>query len=91
MIVEQLRNGKSPKAAGMEILRRIVRETERQALWQPALIGADGQPAFDIQFYIVALDDSFAGVTLKGKTHARYALAEPDGGPRLEPLEALLT
>ncbi|MSR62749.1 MAG: asparaginase [Planctomycetes bacterium] len=91
MIVEQLRNGRAPKDAGMEILRRIVRETERQALWQPALIGPDGRPSFDIQFYIVALDGSFAGVTLKGKTHARFAVSEPDGGPRLEALEALLT
>jgi len=91
MIVEHLRNGKTPKDAGMEILRRIVKETERQALWQPALIGADGHPSFDIQFYIVALDGSFAGVTLKGKTHARFAVSEPDGGPRLEALEALLT
>lgn len=90
MIVEQLRNGRAPKDAGLEILRRIVRETERQAQWQPALIGSDGQPAFDIQFYIVALDGSYAGVTLKGKTHARFAVSEPDGGPRLEPLEPLL-
>lgn len=91
MIVEQMRAGRSPKDAGMEILRRIVRQTERQARWQPALLAADGKPAFDIQFYIVALDGSFAGVTLQGRTHARFAVSDAEKGPRLEPLEALLT
>jgi N4-(beta-N-acetylglucosaminyl)-L-asparaginase len=91
MIVELMRGAKSPKDAGMEVLRRIVRQTERQALWQPALMAADGKPAFDIQFYIVALDGSYAGVTLQGKTHARFAVAEPEKGARLEALEALLT
>ena len=86
MIVEQMRGGKSPADAGLEILRRIVKQTERQALWQPALLRADGRPAFDIQFYIVALDGRFAGVTLHGRTHASYAVAEPERGPRLEPL-----
>jgi N4-(beta-N-acetylglucosaminyl)-L-asparaginase len=91
MIVELMRGGKPPKDAGMEVLRRIVKQTERQAHWQPALLGADGRPAFDIQFYVLALDGSFAGVTLHGKTHARYAVAEPAGGPRLEPLEPYFT
>lgn len=91
MIVELMRSGKTPKDAGMEVLRRIVKQTERQARWQPALLAADGRPAFDIQFYILALDGSFAGVTLQGKTHARYAVAEPAGGPRFEPLEPYLT
>ena len=90
-VVELLRNGHSPKDAGMEVLRRIVANTKRSASWQPALIGADGQPAFDIQFYIVSFDGTYAGVTLKGKTHARFSVAEPDGGPRYETLEALLT
>lgn len=90
MIVEQLRHGTAPKDAGLEILRRIVAQTRRQAQWQPELLGADGNPAFDIQFYIVGLDGRHAGVTLKGRTHARYAVSDPDGGPRLEALEALL-
>lgn len=87
MIVELMRGGKSPKDAGLEVLRRIAKQTERQASWQPALLRADGRPAFDIQFYIVGLDGSFAGVTMHGRTHASYAVAEPEKGPRLEPLE----
>lgn len=91
MIVEQMRAGRSPKDAGMEILRRIVKQTELQARWQPALLRADGRPSFDIQFYIVALDGRFAGVSLHARTHASYAVAEPEQGPRLEPLEAFFT
>lgn len=90
MIVEQLRHGTAPKDAGLEILRRIVAQTRRLAQWQPELLDAEGRPVFDIQFYIVGLDGRFAGVTLHGRTRARFAVADPAGGPRLETLEALL-
>lgn len=91
MVVELLRGGRSPKDAGLEILRRIVQQTERQARWQPALLGPDGRPAFDIQYYIVGVDGRHAGVTLKGRTHASYAVADPEQGPREEPLEPFYT
>jgi N4-(beta-N-acetylglucosaminyl)-L-asparaginase len=90
MIVEGLRAGRSPKDAGMDVLRRIAKQTERLARWQPALL-VDGRPAFDIQFYVVDLDGRYAGVTLQGRTRARFAVADEAGGARLEPLEALLT
>jgi N4-(beta-N-acetylglucosaminyl)-L-asparaginase len=86
MIVELMRGGRSPKDAGLEVLRRIAKQTERQARWQPALLRADGRPAFDIQFYIVALDGSYAGVTMHGTSHASFAVAGPEAEPRLEPL-----
>jgi len=89
MIVELLRGGKSPKDAGMEVLRRVVRQTERLARWQPALF-EDGRPTFDLQFYIVALDGSYAGVTLRSRPGVSFAVSDPEKGPRLEPLEALL-
>jgi len=88
-IVELMRQGKKPKDAGMEVLRRIVRQTERMALWQPALLREDGRPAFGIHFYVLGLDGSYAGVTLQGS--ARFAVADSDQGPRLETLEPLLT
>lgn len=91
MIVELMRGGKAPRDAGLEVLRRIVQQTERQARWQPALLGPDGRPAFDIQFYIVALDGRYAGVTLKGRTRASFAVADPEGGPRTEILESYYT
>jgi len=87
-IVELLRQGRHPKDAGLEVLGRIVRQVERQARWQPALMDDEGRPRFSIQFYVLAPDGTGAGVTLKGG--GRYALADPDGGPRLESLEPLL-
>lgn len=91
MIVELMRGGKSPRDAGMEILRRIAKQTELQARWQPALLRADGRPAFDIQFYVVALDGSYAGVSLHATSRGHFAVAEPERGPRLEPLEPYFT
>ena len=49
--------------AGLEVLRRIVGQVERQARWQPALLGEDGRPAFSIQFYVLGGDGTCAGVT----------------------------
>ena len=92
-IVELMRQGKHPLDAGLEVLRRVVRQTERQARWQPALLADDGRPAFGLHFYILALDGSHAGVTLQGSQNGagRFALANADGGPRLENLVPLLT
>jgi len=89
-IVELLRQGRSPKDAGMEVLRRIVRQTEQQSRRRPHLLGADGRPSFGIEFYVLAPDGSFAGVRLAGEGH-RFAAADAQGGARLEPLEVLLT
>jgi len=90
LIVEQLRQGVAPKDAGLEILRRIVAQTRRQALWQPELLDAEGKPVFDIQFYLVGLDGRYAGVTMHGRSRATFAVADPEAGPRLEALEPLL-
>jgi N4-(beta-N-acetylglucosaminyl)-L-asparaginase len=87
-IVEMLRRGAHPVEAGLEVLKRVVRQTQRQARYQPDLVDADGQPSFGLHFYVLGLDGSFAGVTLRGA--ASYAVADPDHGPRLETLVALL-
>lgn len=86
-IVEQLRQGAHPKDAGLEILRRIVRQVERQARWQPELLGEDGLPSFGVNFYVLGLDGSYAGVTLKGSSRP-FAVADSDGVRRetCEPL-----
>jgi len=86
-IVERMRQGASAEEAGLEVLARIVRQVKRQAKWQPALMGADDKPAFDLNFYVLALDGTWAGVTLKGS--GRFAVADPEKGARLEPLKAL--
>jgi len=88
-IVELLRQGQAPLDAGMEVLRRIVRQVERQAKWQPALQGEDGKPAFGINFYILDMQGRWAGVTLRGDGK-KFAVADPEGGVRHESLEPLL-
>jgi N4-(beta-N-acetylglucosaminyl)-L-asparaginase len=88
-IVELLRQGRAPKDAGIEVLRRIVQQTEKQAPRRPHLLGADGKPSFAIEFYVLAPDGSFAGVRSSGESRG-FAVADADGGARLEPLEVLL-
>ncbi len=82
--VELMRQGASPLDAGMEVLKRITRQAERAAKWQPGLMGEDGLPAFGVNFYVLGLDGTWAGVTLKGKN--KFAVSDVDGGPRHEPL-----
>ncbi|NUP97930.1 MAG: isoaspartyl peptidase/L-asparaginase, partial [Planctomycetaceae bacterium] len=65
-IVEYLRRGAAPLDAGLETARRVVRQVERQAKWQPELMGADGKPSFGLHLYVLALDGRTAGVSLKG-------------------------
>ena len=71
----------------MEVLRRIVRQTKRMAAWQPSLLADDDRPAFGINFYVLDLEGRFAGVSL-GRG-GRYAVSDPEGGPRHESLERL--
>jgi len=87
MIVELLRAGRAPLDAGLEVLRRIARQVQRQARWQPQLRDEEGRPAFGLSFYVVGLDGSHAGVSMRGG--GSYAVAGPEQGPRLEPLVPL--
>ncbi len=90
-IVELMRQGASPREAGFEVLRRIVRQVERQSKWQPALMRKDGTPDFNIHFYVLGLDGTTAGVGLhKGDGGATFAVADPEHGPRQEPVDCLL-
>ena len=91
-IVELLRQGASPRDAGFEVLRRIVRQVERQAKWQPALMRKDGTPDFNIHFYVLGLDGKTAGVGLhKGDGGGTFAVADPEHGPRHELVDCLLS
>jgi N4-(beta-N-acetylglucosaminyl)-L-asparaginase len=83
-IVELLRRGASPLDAGMEALRRVVRQAQRLAKWQPELVGADGRPTFNLHFYALDVSGRFAAVGLEP---GEYSVADPDGGPRHERLE----
>lgn len=88
-IVELLRHGASPRDAGLEVLRRVTEQTQRQARWQPELVDERGVPTFGLHFYVLGLDGTWAGVTLKGQ--GEFAIADPEHGPRLERLVALHT
>lgn len=78
--VELMRQGASPEEAGMEILRRIAKTTE------PRLRDREGRPDFGINFYIMAKDGRYAGVTMHGE--ATFAVTDSKGS-RLEKCRAL--
>jgi N4-(beta-N-acetylglucosaminyl)-L-asparaginase len=86
--VELMRQGAAPLEAGLEVLRRVARQVERQKSWQPGLQGAGGKPAFNLNYYLLGLDGAWAGVTLKGKGQ-KFAVADPADGPRLVNLTPL--
>jgi N4-(beta-N-acetylglucosaminyl)-L-asparaginase len=76
-IVEQLRNGMSPKDAGMAALKRIASNTVEKRLLNPR-----GKPNFNVNYYILNAKGAYAGVTLyelSGKEPVRYALCTEDG------------
>ncbi len=86
-IVDLLAQGQTPLDAGMNVLRFIVRQTQRQGRYQPELLNEKGLPSFGLKFYVLGLDGKHAGVSLADA--GDYAVSDPERGPRLEPLEVL--
>lgn len=78
--VELMRQGLSPQDAGLEVLRRIARRTEKR------LLDSDGRPSFDLKFYLFAKDGTHAGVSMWGP--ADFAVTD-ENGTRLEKCESL--
>ena len=75
LIVEFMRQGLTPSAALIKTLERVVAMTEAR------LIGPDGRPKFDLEFYALTKDGRHAGATLySGGT---YAVCD-EKGARLE-------
>lgn len=74
--VELMRNGKSPEEAGLEVLRRVAKHTEKR------LLDAEGRPEFNLKFYLLSKDGRRAGVTMWGPES--YAVTDAQG-TRLEP------
>ncbi len=85
--VELMRQGATPLEAGLEVLRRVVRQAQRLAIRQGEMVDEHGLPSFGLNYYVLGLDGTFAGVTLK--QGGEFAVADPVGGPRLLPLVAL--
>ncbi|MBL8861383.1 MAG: isoaspartyl peptidase/L-asparaginase [Planctomycetes bacterium] len=93
-IVELMRQGAHPLDAALEVLRRVTRQTERQARYQPELLDERGKPAFNLSFYVLGLDGTAAGACLLAprsdvKDRPKYAVATPQDGPRLAEFEPL--
>jgi N4-(beta-N-acetylglucosaminyl)-L-asparaginase len=87
LIVEFMRQGKSPKDAGMEAVKRI-----RSQTIEKRLLNDRGEPNFGINFYIVNVKGEHAGVTLRQnpRGNATYAVCT-ENGPELVTMEPLLS
>ncbi len=74
--VELMRNGLSPRDAGLELCRRVAHHTRR-----PDLLDDQGRPNFGLKFYLLDKSGRHAGVTLWGPS--QYAVTDAQG-TRLE-------
>jgi N4-(beta-N-acetylglucosaminyl)-L-asparaginase len=87
LIVEGMRRGLAPKDAGMEALKRIKGNTIEKRL-----LNAQGQPSFNINFYILNKKGEFAGVAMYALTRGKpntYAVCT-ENGPETRDVEGLL-
>jgi len=84
MIVEFMRQGMAPKDAGMAVLERI-----RANNVEPRLQREDGNPSFDVRFFVVNKAGEYAGVAMYGTAENRFAVCD-ENGAREETLEGLL-
>ena len=80
--VELMRQGASPEEAGMEVLRRVAKTSE------PRLLDSEGRPGFGLSFYLMAIDGTYAGVSMWGP--AKFAVTDASG-TRHEPCKTLYT
>ena len=85
LIVEFMRQGKTPKDAGMEALKRIKSNTVEKRL-----LNSSGNPNFNINFYVMNARGEHAGVSMYGGAGVNYAVCTENGAQTL-PMDALLT
>lgn len=81
LIVELMRQGKSPKDAGLEALRRVQRNTVEKRL-----LNSRGLPNFGLSFYVLNARGEHAGVSMY---QGQYAVCT-ENGPQILQTEALL-
>ena len=87
LAVEAMRNGMSPKDAGLLALKRVVANTIEKRL-----LNRRGQPNFNVIYYMVNAAGEYAATSLyasSGKKPVRFAVCTDDH-PRTETAEALL-
>jgi N4-(beta-N-acetylglucosaminyl)-L-asparaginase len=86
LIVEEMRRGRHPKDAGLEALKRIKANTVEKRL-----LKANGDPNFNINFYMLNAKGEYAGVAMYNATgRGQFAVCD-EKGPRLEKCEPLLS
>jgi N4-(beta-N-acetylglucosaminyl)-L-asparaginase len=95
-VVELMRHGAKPLDAAMEVLRRVTKQTQRQARYQPELLDAQGRPSFNLVLYVLGLDGTVASACLlpprsDAQDRPRYAVSTPEDGPHLREIEPLHT
>jgi N4-(beta-N-acetylglucosaminyl)-L-asparaginase len=86
-IVEELRRGEHPKDAALEALRRVRANTV-----EPRLMNSDGNPDFDLKFYVVDRLGRYAGVSMYGSRNGRtahFAVCTEEGAASL-PMDYLI-
>jgi N4-(beta-N-acetylglucosaminyl)-L-asparaginase len=86
LIVESLRRGLAPKDAGMEALRRVKANTIEKRL-----LTAEGNPRFQLIFYVVDKKGAYAGVSMYAKAgpeREEFAVCT-EKGPEILPCEPL--
>jgi N4-(beta-N-acetylglucosaminyl)-L-asparaginase len=64
MVVEYMRQGLSPEAAGLRVLERVARNTT-----EPYLTDDRGRPNFNLIFYAIDKQGRFAGTSMKRGSH----------------------
>jgi N4-(beta-N-acetylglucosaminyl)-L-asparaginase len=84
LIVELLRQGKHPKDAGLEAMRRVKASTREKRL-----LSSKGNPKFNLKFYILNRKGEHAGVSMYAGEKQNYALCT-EKGPETLPCEPLL-
>ena len=84
LIVEFMRQGMSPKDAGMAALTRIKDNTI-----ESRLLNSRGLPNFDVRFFVLNKAGDYAGVAMYGTGESTFAVCD-ENGAREEPLEGLL-
>jgi N4-(beta-N-acetylglucosaminyl)-L-asparaginase len=75
LAVEFMRQGLSPEEALLRVMQRVIAMTEDR------LLGPNGRPRFDLQFYALAKDGTYAGAT--AYEGASFAVCD-ERGARLE-------
>jgi N4-(beta-N-acetylglucosaminyl)-L-asparaginase len=81
LIVEFMRQGLGPQEACLKTLERVVAMTETR------LMGPNGRPKFDLEFYALTKDGRFGGATLY--SGGKFAVCDEQGA-RLEAAAYLL-